>query len=210
MWPSASADRSGTAVCIGRSSRVVDAGQVTAVLITRGDVDLDPILETLPYDDVVVWDGRERDEQPGTYGRYLAMYEAAHDVVYLQDDDCVFCDHDALLAEYRPGMLTAVYGHGENPDGLEDVALVHGGAVVDRSVSLRAFDKYLTMWPVDEGFYREADMIHGTLCPSRQLPLPYEIRMEVATRPSRMANQPWQRGLKHEITERARAVRDSR
>ena len=188
---------------------MIDASKVSAVLITRGDVDLEPILASLPYDDVVIWNGRERDEQPGTYGRYLAMYEAQHDVVYLQDDDCVFSEHDALLGEYQPGVLTAVYGHGENPDGLEDVALVHGGAVVDRSCSLRAFDKYLAAWPVDEGFYREADMIHGTLCPSRQIQLPYEIRMEVAQRPSRMCNQPWQRDLKHEITNRARAVRDA-
>ena len=184
-----------------------NASQVSVCLITRGDVDLAPILETLPYDDVVIWNGRERDEQPGTYGRYRAMYEAKHDVIYLQDDDCIFRHHEELLGFYQPGVLTAVYGHGENPDGLEDVALVHGGALVDRSVSLRAFDRYLAKWPVDEGFYREADMIHGVLCPSRQLDLPYEIRMEIAQHPSRMCNQPWQRDLKHEITYRARSVR---
>lgn len=189
---------------------MLDASEVSAVLITRGDVDLSPILETLPYDDVVVWDGRERDEQPGTYGRYLAMYEANHDVMYLQDDDCVFRDHASLLAEYEPGVLTAVYGHGENPDGLEDVALVHGGAIVDRSLSLRAFDKYLAAWPVDEGFYREADMIHGTLCPSRQIDLSYEIRWDIIDRRDRMSDQPWQRDLKHRITERARQLRDAR
>jgi len=188
----------------------ITADKVSAVLITRGDVDLGPILETLPYEDVVVWDGRERDEHPGTYGRYLAMSEARNDVIYLQDDDCIFRHHNELLTGYEPGVLTAVYGHGENPDGLDDMALVHGGAVVDRSLSLSAFDRYLERWPVDEGFYREADMIHGTLCPHKHVDLPYEIRMEIATRPSRMANQPWQRDLKHEITNRARAVRDSR
>lgn len=168
-----------------------------------------PILATLPYDDVVVWNGRERDEHPGTYGRYLAMREAKHDVVYLQDDDCVFRHHDELLGAYEPGVLTAVYGHGENADGLEDVALVHGGAIVDREVSFRAFDRYLAAWPVDEGFYREADMIHGALCPSKQLPLPYEIRWDIIDRRDRMSDQPWQRDLKHKITERARAVRDT-
>lgn len=167
-----------------------------------------PILETLPYDNIVVWNGRERDEQPGTFGRYKAMYEATNDVIYLQDDDCLFRHHDELLAEYQQGVLTAVYGHGETPDGLEDVALVHGGAIVDRSLSLRAFDKYQQVWPADEGFYREADMIHGTICPSRQVHLPYEIRWDIINRRDRMSDQPWQRDLKHEITNRARRVRD--
>lgn len=188
---------------------MIAAANVSAVLLTRGDVDLDPIMETLPYDEVVVWDGRERDEHPGTYGRYLAMREANHDVIYLQDDDCLFDRHDDLLAAYQPGVLTAVYGHGDNPDGLEDVALVHGGAIVDRDVSFAAFDRYLGRWPVDEGFYREADMIHGTLCPSVQPALPYAIRWDIIDRRDRMSDQPWQRDLKHAITGRARAVRDA-
>lgn len=187
---------------------MISASQVSACLITRGDVDLAPILETLPYDDVVVWNGSERYERPGTYGRYLVMREAKHDIVYLQDDDCVFRHHDNLMAAYAPGRITAVYGHGDTPDGLEDVALVHGGALVDRHVSATAFARYLERWPVDNGFYREADMIHGTLCPSVQIDLPYEIRMRIAQHPSRMCNQTWQRDLKHEITGRARAVRD--
>jgi hypothetical protein len=188
----------------------VTPDKVSAVLITRGDVDLDPILETLPYDDVVVWNGRERQENnPGTFGRYEAMREAKHDVIYVQDDDCVFRHHEELCAGYDPGRITAVYGHGETPDGLGDMALIHGGALVDRDVSLAAFDRYLERWPMDEGFYREADMIHGTLVPFRHLHLPYEIRLEIAQHPSRMCNQPWQRDLKHMITDRARQVRAS-
>lgn len=187
----------------------ITADKVSAVLITRGDVDMEPILETLPYEDVVVWNGRERQERPGTYGRYLAMAEARNSVIYLQDDDCIFREHDAILAAYEPGMLSAVYGHGENPDGLEDVALVHGGAVVDRYSSFEALARYRAVWPADEGFYREADMIHGTLCPSVQLDLPYEIRWDIIDRRDRMSDQPWQRDLKHEITNRARQVRDA-
>lgn len=187
----------------------ITADKVSAVLITRGNVDMAPILATLPYGDVVIWNGLERDEHPGTYGRYLAMREAANEVVYLQDDDCLFRHHDELLDAYEPGVLTAVYGHGENSDGLDDMALIHGGALVDRDLSLSSFDRYLERWPVDEGFYREADMIAGTLCPHKHVDLPYEIRWEIINRRDRMCDQPWQRDLKHEITDRARAVRDA-
>jgi hypothetical protein len=182
--------------------------KVSACLITRGDVDLEPILATLPYDEVLIW-GPERDERPGTYGRYQLMAEARHDVVYTQDDDCIFHLHDYLAKSFGGYETTAVYGHGPNPDGLEDVALVHGGALINRVACLFSFDRYLKMWPQDEGFYREADMIAGTLTPSVQVHLPYGIRLEIAARPNRMCHQPWQRELKHRITNQARAVRDA-
>ena len=51
-------------------------------------------------------------------------------------------------------------------------------------------------------------MISGTITPSRQIQFPYTIRMAIASRPNRMAHQPWQRDLKHKITNRARHVRD--
>jgi hypothetical protein len=182
--------------------------KVTACLITRGDVSLEPILATLPYDEVLVWDARERTERPGTFGRYQLMREAKHDVIYLQDDDCVFDRHEELMRAYNPGRITAVYGHGDTPDGYDDMALIHGGALVDRDVSLRAFDRYREVWEEDDGFYREADMIHGTLSPFTHVHLPYTIRMDIAQHPSRMCNQPWQKALKLRITDRARSVRN--
>jgi hypothetical protein len=188
---------------------VLDPTKVSACLITRGDVDLEPILDSLPrgFDEVLIW-GRERDEQPGTFGRYQLMREAKHDVIYTQDDDCVFEQHEMLARGWYPGCIAAVYGHGKTPGGYADVALVHGGALIDRDACLTSFDRYLEQWPRDEGFYREADMISGTITPSRQYEIPYIIRMGIAARPNRMAHQPWQADLKHKITERARQVRD--
>ncbi len=185
---------------------MITPADVTACLVTRGDVDMTPILETLPYPNVIVW-GPDREELR-VYGRYAAMLEASTPVVYTQDDDCVFTGHEELLAAYEPGRHVAVYGHGDTPDGYEDMALVHGGALMDRDLPARAFARYLEHWPMDEGFLREADMINGTLTPHVHLDLDYEIRMGIAQRPNRMCNQPWQRGLKLEITNRARRVRD--
>jgi hypothetical protein len=184
----------------------MNSEQVTACLITRGDVDMRPILETLPYRRVIIW-GPDREELR-VYGRYAAMLEAETPFVYTQDDDCIFREHGSLMAAHRLGRITAVYGHGENPDGYDDMALVHGGAIIDRNLPAHAFRRYLEHWPQDEGFYREADMISGTIVPHEHVYLPYEIRMEIAQAPNRMCNQPWQKDLKLEITNRARAVRD--
>jgi hypothetical protein len=185
---------------------MIRAADITACLITRGDVDMEPILATLPYPNVIVW-GPDRPELH-VYGRYAAMRHAPTRHVYTQDDDCIFRHHEQLLAAFEPGSITAVYGHGETPGGYEDVALVHGGAILDRRVAFAAFDEYLLRYPYDEGFLREADMISGTIGAHHEVDLPYEIRMEIATAPNRMCNQPWQRDLKLKITDQARAVRD--
>ncbi len=179
---------------------------VTACLVTRGDVDLAPILDSLPYRRVLIW-GPEKPELR-VFGRYMAMFEADTKVVYTQDDDCLFHSHTRLLEEYEPGKIVSTYGHGDNPDGYDDMALVHGGAIMDRWLPVQTFARYLEKWPADEGFFREADMINGTISPHTHTDLPFEIRMDIATRPNRMCNQPWQKRLKLEITDRARKVRD--
>ncbi len=185
---------------------MIAAADVTACIITRGDVDLTPILALLPYEHVIVW-GPGREEL-GVFGRYAAMAEAKTPYVYTQDDDCLFWHHAELLAAAEPDFLTAVYGHGDTPDGYDDMALVHGGAIMPRGLPALAFARYLERWPMDDGFYREADMISGTLSPHKHVLLPYEIRLQIAQAPNRMCNQPWQRELKRAITDRARAVRD--
>lgn len=185
----------------------LNTSDVTACLVTRGDVDLAPILDTLIFDQIIIW-GADREELR-VYGRYAATLEATTPVVYYQDDDVIVpaATQRALLSEYEPGVLIANYGHGETPDGYDDMALVHAGAIIDRDLPARAFARYLERWPRDEGFLREADMIAGTLAPHKHVFLPHEIRMEIATHPSRMCNQPWQRDLKLEITNRARELR---
>jgi hypothetical protein len=188
-----------------REPCVISAAEVTACLITRGDTDLRPIIDTLPYEDVIVWDDTRPDLK--VYGRYQAVREAPNGVVYLQDDDCVFRHHDDLLAAYEPGVLVANWGHGDTPCGYEDVALVHGGAIVDRDLPERAFARYLEHFLADDDFHREADMISGCLTPFKHVRLPYEI-LPLASHPSRMCNQTWQREKKLRVTNRCRWIRD--
>jgi hypothetical protein len=188
---------------------LVTPADVTAVLVTRGDVDLAPILATLPYGRVVLWDGsRDGPEAYGMFVRYLAITEASTEVVYVQDDDCIFERHAELVEAYRPGVIVSTYGHGDNADGLDDFVLMHGGAIFDRELVRPAFERYLNHFPRDDAFYRYADLVFGGLTPFEHVELEFTIDYSIATRPNRMANQEWARGSKHTMAERVRAVRD--
>ena len=184
--------------------------QVTACLVTRGDVDMQPIMDSLIFDDILVWDNSVEADMK-TAGRYYAIMEADSEVVYLQDDDVIVpAETQRLLLEaYEPGVCVANYGHGDNPDGYDDMPLVHGGAVVDRDLPLEAIKRYLAVWPHDSDFLYEADFVAGILYPAfKHLELPMELR-DVCFAGNRMCDQPWQRELKKKITDRARAIRDS-
>lgn len=87
---------------------------VSAVIVTRGDVDLREILRSIPFDDVVVWNNGDgsvskrvmthslarivtgRGELPdlAVYGRYAAIEYADHDLIYVQDDDVLHTPED--------------------------------------------------------------------------------------------------------------------
>ena len=72
---------------------------VTACLVTRGDVDMTPVIGSLPPEwPVVVWDNSRKAQDWAVYGRYAATYEAESDLIYVQDDDCLVSDPRALVA----------------------------------------------------------------------------------------------------------------
>lgn len=189
-------------------------GSVTACLVTRGDQPkmMERIHESLIFEHVVVWDNSEREEDCKVAGRYRAAFEAPTDVVYFQDDDVIVPRETqaALLEEFeRQGCMVANWGHGENPDGYDDLPLVGGGAVVNRNDCIEALARYQRHYALDEGFLYEADFVLGVLYDRFvHLWLPFEINMAVAQHPSRLVNQPWQKDLKFDMTQRARAIRD--
>lgn len=80
------------------------AVNVSAIIVTRGDVDLDEILASLDPDvfERLVWDNGsgelrrhqkngpvrlKRVDDLAVYGRYAAIKYATHDLIYVQDDD---------------------------------------------------------------------------------------------------------------------------
>jgi hypothetical protein len=188
---------------------------VTACLVTRGDQPamMARIRESLVFDRVVVWDN-SRFPDWKCAGRYMAMTLAETDWCFFQDDDVIVPEgtQRALLgAADDVDDIVANWGHGENPDGYDDLPLVCGGAVARKSSAWQAIAEYGAAYPLDQEFMYEADFAVGVLYPSfGHVWLPFEINLEVAQHPSRLVNQPWQKATKLKITERARAIRDSR
>ncbi len=69
----------------------------TAVITTRGDVDLAPALSGIPDEwPRVIWSNDERDYDMKVYGYFAALREVQTEYVYTQADDAVV-DAQALL-----------------------------------------------------------------------------------------------------------------
>lgn len=189
---------------------MVDPGEVTACLVTRGDVDLQPIIDSLiDYRDVIVWDNTVRPDWK-VAGRYWAALAADTDWVYWQDDDTIVPveTQERLLEESGSDDIVANWGHGDNPDGYDDLPLVCGGAIADKWSAWNCIARYGAHHPLDEPFKYEADFVVGVLYRQwRHVHLPFEIR-DVAYNGRRLADEPWQRDLKYKITQLARAIRD--
>lgn len=169
----------------------IEAYKVSAVIVTRGNVDLEPILAPLPYSDVVIWDDRERGSK-GCYGRYLAMPEAKHDVIFFVDDDVIFTAHDELLAAYEPDRITSNMPSPWYEAGQYDrlgCHLVGAGSLVPRNLPWKAFKRYLEVWPEDDLFLTYCDQISGILNPGHRYDFGYEI-LPYASAPDRIYTQP--------------------
>lgn len=108
---------------------------------------MQPILESLPFDDIIVWNNAEREDL-GIYGRYAAIDEAKHDVIVTQDDDLIVTCWDQILSAYEPGVLTVNY-----PQPW-DIPWVARGAVFDRELPGRAFQRW------DAQYERDRDFTH--------------------------------------------------
>ena len=176
--------------------------KISACLVTRGDCDLSPILDSLPYDDIVVWDNSKRGDL-GIYGRYAAIREAKHDTIYVQDDDLVVTCHDQLAEAYEPGRLLCNY-----PEPW-DIPWVARGALFHRDMPADAFQRYFRWFPRDRFFTHKAcDGIFGLLAPCKvvdfgSLDLPHGFdEGRVSTSPG------WYDGFRPMIQERTSAIRN--
>ena len=72
--------------------------EVTAVIVTRGDTDLWPIIDSLIFEDIVIWDNSREAHDEKTYGRVLATLRARNPIIYSQDDDII---HTAVNRDRR-------------------------------------------------------------------------------------------------------------
>jgi hypothetical protein len=186
------------------------ASEVSAVIVTRGDVDLSPVLDSLPFEDVVVWDNARRERNLGVYGRYAAIAEAKNDVIYAQDDDCVLEDFDALLAEYVSGSITANMpaDHAAGGTDYSDSALIGWGSLFARHLPFAAFERYAVKYPIDDDvFHRTCDVVFSVLTPHKRCDIGFE-HLPHAYADNKMYRQSGNYQERLEVLRRARRVRD--
>lgn len=143
------------------------ASEVSAVVVTRGGVDLSEILASLDgMGEVVVWDNSVETDL-AVYGRYAAIERCRNDVILAQDDDCVI-DAEKLVrvaSQYPLGGIIANMDPGRW-DEYPDSCLVGYGAVFHRGIPQVAFDRFTSYHEVDEHAFRlECDVVFTVLTP---------------------------------------------
>ena len=150
---------------------MLKAAEVSAVIVTRGDVDLWPVLNSLAaFDDVFVWDNSKRHSNAMVYGRYLAVAGAKHNVIYTQDDDCI-TDPLSIVEQYEPGVIVANVPEDRRAFYSDGVTLIGWGSVFDKSLTA-VFHRYLAKFPYDELFLRECDRVFTGLNKVKTIEVP--------------------------------------
>ena len=158
---------------------------------------------------MIVWDNSKRPVDRGVYGRYEALAEATNDVIYWQDDDIIFTNHDALLAAYEPGRFIVNMNPGWRiPCGYFDLGLGGMGSLCDKDIVKPVFDRWFAAYPETEGdnFIYECDFVFGVLVPFTVVDLGYEI-LDCARADNRLWTQDWQMDAKWDFIRRARGLR---
>jgi hypothetical protein len=224
---------------------------VSACLVTRGDVDMQPILESLPPEwETVIYDNGAgmattfkrgivdemtiRQDLPdlAVYGRYAAIEHAHGDLIYVQDDDVIVSDPQAIVDEWLHLRHNYPDGHPRFIGALKDdhavlnmppefrphypdSGLVGFGACFHRDAPARAFGRYFGtdeqggMYARDMmAFNRRADNVFTTLAPRVLVDVP-KTDLPYASDPSRMWKQPGHTAERDRMIELARKVRDA-
>lgn len=157
----------------------------TAVIVTRGDVDLTPILESFPKDwPVAVWDNSVRDDLK-VYGHFEALAEVETEYVYMQDDDAICPAADLLYAwdEKRHGDLILLNeADGETP-------WISWGAIFRKELPAAAISRYVGAYGWSDDVLLWCDMIFSTLTPWLNIDLG-RVSLPHASAPNRMWMQP--------------------
>lgn len=189
---------------------MIAPSDVTAVIPTRGNVDLTPILDSLAgCGEVIVWDNSCEDADSKVYARYLAIAKARNSVVYTQDDDCLV-DVEAVCRHYAPGALTANMPQSRWPD-YPDSALVGWGSVFDRDLPAQAFRHFFDFHGqvIDPLFLMTCDVVFSTLARRRRIIDVGFTHLPWAEGPGRMFTSPGHTEIRDVQLALAREARDA-
>ena len=184
---------------------------VAAIIVTRGDQDLSPVLDSLPEEwEQVVWDNSEEGNDLSVYGRYAAIERTDAEVIYVQDDDCIVSDPWAIVGEWElvrrfnveryPGLpydqhvvcnMPQEFRH----DFYEEHALVGFGAAFHRDAPRRALVRFSQHFPdphalgTSDFFHRTCDIVFTGLTPRVLVDVP-KTDLPWAHHETRMWKQP--------------------
>ena len=211
---------------------------VSAVIVTRGNVDPQEIIDSIPQGwEIVIWDNGEKlvSRSDGysevatdcsVYGRYAAIEYASHDLIYVQDDDVIVSDPQAIVDAWDRIRLSPAWTAGvacNMPQefrhaGYTDSALVGFGAAFHRSAPARAFERFRERWPGGAGFdvmfNRTCDVVftvmtNGPRGDGIELVDVPKVNREFAEDVDRMYRQPDHVGERARMLDLAREARDS-
>lgn len=166
----------------------------TAVLVTRGNVPLDEIMNSFcpPFcGPTIVWNNAEHLNF-GPFGQYIAAMTDISPIVYFQDDDCVTSPAE-IVAQWEPGKIVCnmpiALGHRANYENQPD-KLMGFGSVFERSLIKETFERYWKYFPIDPVCLREPGRIFTGLNQERIKLADVPVRhLEWATAPDRLYRQ---------------------
>lgn len=152
---------------------------------TRGDVDLTPILASLPPAwPVVVWDNLTRPENLRVYGRYAALAEVETEFVYTQDDDAI-CPAAQIARAWKRSYRDMVFLNAD--DG--ETPWLGFGSIFRRDLPYVAIDRFTARYGWSDDVLWWADVIVSQLTSWRNQPFGFES-LPYAVEEHRMFMQP--------------------
>jgi len=201
---------------------------VSVCVATRGDVDMEPVLESFPDDwETVVWDnGREVCEidgsvsvpvrDKGPHARFAAIKYASHDLIFVQDDDVIVSDPGLIVREwldilegYDRDDVVVCNMPPEFRQHYPDSSMVGFGACFHRDAPELAFRRWDEFgFARDDLFLRESCRIFTVLTPQYLVDIP-KTDMPYASAPNRLWKQPGHVQSRDKALAMARQVRDA-
>lgn len=183
--------------------------RVAACLVTRGNVDMKEIVDSIPDEwEIVVWDNSKRQDL-AVYGRYAAIELTDADVIYVQDDDAVLAPEsfDTLLAAYQPDALTANMPERFRHSFYVDHCLVGFGALFPRWLPRLPFNRFHNHVEYGEfgRFNRTCDVVFTAQVPRHFVDVAYRD-LPWASDPDRMWKQPTHQGEREQTLQLVRSV----
>lgn len=157
----------------------------TAVITTRGDVDLAPVLDSLPAEwPKVIWNNALRPVDMKVYGYFAALLEVDTDYVYTQADDALV-DAQALVDAWTPEDADRVLLN--VADG--DTPWISFGGLFHRDLPREAFDLYVDEYGFDDDVLLWCEVILLNLVPWRNVDLG-KTDLPCSRNDNRMEHQP--------------------